>query len=131
MRIEDMRIFAKVAETGSFTRAARALGLPKQTLSRRVNQLERTLAARLLVRSTRHLRLTDVGAAYAERCTEVVRLVEEANDAVTRRQQAPRGLLRVAAEPVFGDSLLAALVVELASRWPEVRVDVLLTRQRV
>jgi DNA-binding transcriptional LysR family regulator len=131
MKMEDMRIFAKVAEAGSFTAAARLLGTPKQTLSRRVKQLEQTLHVRLLERSTRRLRLTDAGAAYAERCTEIVRLVEEANDAVTRTRQTPRGLLRVAAEPVFAETFLTGLIVELAGRWPEVRVDVVLTRNRI
>jgi DNA-binding transcriptional LysR family regulator len=129
--MEDMRLFARVAGAGGFTAAARLLGIPKQTLSRRVKQLEQSLHVRLLERSTRRLRLTDAGAAYAERCTEIVRLVDEANDAVTRTRQTPRGLLRVAAEPVFAEAFLTGLVVELASRWPELRVDVVLTRQRI
>jgi DNA-binding transcriptional LysR family regulator len=131
MRMEDMRVFAKVAEAGSFTAAARILGVPKQTLSRRVKELEQALHVRLLERSTRRLRLTDVGAAYAERCTEIVRLVDEANDAVTRTRQTPRGLLRVAAEPLFAETFLTGLIVELAARWPDVRVDVILTRNRI
>lgn len=69
-----MRLFARVAEERSFTAAARALGVPKQTLSRRIAELERALGTVLLYRTTRRLRLSDVGAAYAQRCSELVRI---------------------------------------------------------
>jgi DNA-binding transcriptional LysR family regulator len=131
MTIEDMRLFAKVAEAKSFTVAARLLGVPKQTLSRRVAALERTLDVRLLHRTTRRLHLTEIGAAYAERCGEIARLAEEANRAVTDAQQVPRGTLRVTADPVFGEAFLPALIVEFAKRWPEVHVEVILTRRKV
>lgn len=131
MKLEDMRLFAKVAEAKSFTGAARLLGVPKQTLSRRVAELEQALDVQLLHRTTRRLHLTDVGAAYAERCVEIVRLAEDANRAVTDTRQVPRGVLRVTADPVFGEAFVAGLVVEYASRWLEVHVDVVLTRRRV
>jgi DNA-binding transcriptional LysR family regulator len=131
MRLEDMRLFAQVAERLSFTAAARALGLPKQTVSRRVGELERALSVRLLHRTTRRLHLTELGAAYAERCAEVVRLADEANRSVTDAGATPRGTLRVTADPVFGEAFLPALVVEFARRWPEVQVEVVLTRRRV
>ena len=131
MKLEDMRLFAAVADLRSFSGAARALAVPKQTLSRRVAQLEEALDVQLLHRTTRRLRLTDVGAAYAARCAEIVRLAEEANRAVTDTHQAPRGLLRVTADQVFGDAFVTALVVEYARRWPDVQVDVMLTSRRV
>jgi DNA-binding transcriptional LysR family regulator len=131
MTIEDMRLFAKVAEAKSFTIAARLLGVPKQTLSRRISDLERALEVRLLHRTTRRLHLTEIGAAYADRCAEIVRLAEEANRAVTDAQQVPRGTLRVTADPVFGEAFLPALIVEFAKRWPEVHVEVVLTRRKV
>lgn len=131
MKLEDMRLFARVAEARSFTAAARLLGVPKQTLSRRIAALEQALDVQLLHRTTRRLHLTEVGAAYAERCAEIVRLAEDANRAVTEAQEEPRGVLRVTADPVFGEAFLAGLVVEYASRWPEVHVDVMLTRRRV
>ena len=68
IRIEDMRLFAQVAAARSFTAAARVTGVPKQTLSRRVSELERALGSRLMHRTTRRLQLTDIGAAYADRC---------------------------------------------------------------
>lgn len=131
MKLDDMRLFAEVARAQSFTAAARALGVPKQTLSRRVAELEHALGVTLLHRTTRKLHLTELGAAYAERCMELVRLAEEADRAITESQLVPRGLLRVTADPLFGEAFLGRVVIEYASRWPDVSVEVLLTRRRV
>lgn len=131
IKIEDMRLYAKVADAKSFTRAAASLGIPKQTLSRRVAELERALGVRLLHRTTRRLHLSDAGAAYAERCAEIVRLADEANRAVTEADEVPRGPLRVTADPVFGEAFLHDLVLDYAKAWPEVRIEVALTRRRV
>jgi DNA-binding transcriptional LysR family regulator len=131
IRIEDMRLFAKVAEAKSFTLAARALGVPKQTLSRRIGELERALGVQLMHRTTRRLQLSAVGAAYAERCAEIVRLAEEANRAASDADDTPRGSLRLTADPLFGEAFVTDLVVEYARRWPETRVEVVLTRRRV
>ena len=131
IRLEDMRLFSAVAAAKSFTAAAARLGVPKQTLSRRVAELEDALDAQLLHRTTRRLFLTEVGAAYAERCAELVRAADEANQAVTNARQAPKGLLRITADPVFGEAFLGELVIEYARRWPEVQVEVVLTRRNV
>ncbi len=131
IRLEDMRLFARVAEERSFTAAARALGVPKQTLSRRVAALERALGVTLMHRTTRRLQLSDVGAAYAERCAELSRVADEANRAITDTTRVPRGRLRVTADPVFGEAFLSDVVVAYARRWPEVALEVLLTRRHV
>jgi DNA-binding transcriptional LysR family regulator len=131
IRIEDMRLFAKVAEAKSFTKAARELGVPKQTLSRRVAELERALGVQLLHRTTRRLVLADAGAAYAQRCAEIARIADEANRAVTASPDVPRGTLRVTADPLFGETFLSDLVVEYARTYPEVDVELVLTRRRV
>jgi DNA-binding transcriptional LysR family regulator len=130
IKLEDMRLFAKVAEQKSFTAAAKVLEVPKQTLSRRVAELERALGVQLLRRTTRRLHLTSVGAAYFERCADIVRAAEEANRAVADTDEQPRGTLRITADPTFGEAFLTDLVVEYARRWPEVRLDVVLTRRR-
>lgn len=131
IRIDDMRLFAKLAEHLSFTRASRELGLPKQTFSRRIAVLESALGTKLLHRTTRRLKLTDLGAAYAARCTEVIRLADEANRAVTADRQNPSGTLRLTADPTFGEAFLSDLVAEYARTWPAVRIEVVLTRRRV
>lgn len=131
IRLEDMRLFARVAETKSLTAAARHLGVSKQTLSRRVAELERALGVQLMRRTTRRLNLTAVGTAYAERCMEIVRSAEEANRAVSDTHEVPSGTLRITADPVFGEAFLAELVIEYARQWPQVRIEVTLTRRRV
>jgi len=131
IRLEDMRLFAKVAEVKSFTGAARLLQMPKQTVSRRIGELEDALGISLMHRTTRRLHLTDAGTAYAARCAEVVRLAEEANRAASDVHEVPRGTLRITADPVFGDAFVAGLVVEYARRWPNMRAEVILTRRHV
>jgi DNA-binding transcriptional LysR family regulator len=131
INLEDMRLFSAVAEAKTFTAAARRLGVPKQTLSRRVARLEQALGAQLMHRTTRRLQLTAVGAAYAERCVEIVRIASEANRAVSDARQTPSGTLRVTADPVFGEAFLTDIVLDYAKTWPEVRVEVVLTRRKV
>jgi DNA-binding transcriptional LysR family regulator len=131
VRLEDMRLFAAVADARSITGAARRLAMPKQTVSRRVAQLEMDLGVPLMHRTTRTLRLTEAGAAYAQRCREIVRIADEANRAVTEVDDEPRGTLRVTADPVFGDAFVGDLVIEYARRWPRVAIDAVMTRRRV
>jgi DNA-binding transcriptional LysR family regulator len=131
MKLDDLRLFASVAETRSFTAAARGLGIPKQTLSRRVAALEEALGCALLHRTTRKVTLTEMGASFAARCAEVVRLAEEAARSVDAAKESPQGLLRVTADPVFGEAFLGPVLLEYARRWPAVRLDVVLTRRRV
>src|SRR5438045_682646 len=95
MDLNDIMVFARVARAGSFTTAARELGMPKSTVSRKVSELEERLGARLLQRTTRKLSLTDVGRAYYAHCSRIADEVEEAERAVTSLQDAPRGRLRI------------------------------------
>jgi DNA-binding transcriptional LysR family regulator len=128
---DDMLLFAAVVREGGFTRAARQLGITKQSASGRVARLEAALGVRLLERTTRRLRVTDAGAAYAERCAAIAAQVEEANGEVQRRQAEPVGLLRVSAPVLFGRRFLAPVVSEYLSRHPRVRVEVVLANRRV
>jgi DNA-binding transcriptional LysR family regulator len=131
IRLDDMRLFSKVAELGSFTAAARALGVPKQTLSHRIAELERALGVQLLHRSTRRVYATEVGAAYAVRCSEILRSADEVNRGLSDADDDPSGKLRITADPTFGEAFLTDLVLEFARRWPAIEVDVVLTRRRV
>src|SRR5690242_8543956 len=97
MDLNEVLVFARVVQAGSFVRAARQLGMPKSTVSRKVGELEERLGARLLQRTTRSLRLTDVGRAYFAHAERIVLELEEADAAVTELQATPRGLLRVTA----------------------------------
>lgn len=122
-----MVIFARVVQHGSFSAAARALGLPKSTVSRQVARLEDHLGVRLIQRTTRTLRLTDVGRAYHERVQRILAEVTEAEQAVTQLEAAPRGLLRVTGPLTFGTLFLGDAIAAFMGRYPEVRLDVVLT----
>src|SRR5258706_7711935 len=97
MDLNEILVFARVVQAGSFTTAAAELGMPKSTVSRKVSELEERLKARLLQRTTRKLSLTDVGRIYYDHCARIIGDIEDAERAVSSLQEAPRGLLRVTA----------------------------------
>ena len=99
--LNDTLIFAKVVEHGSFISAARALRLPKTTVSRKIQELESRLGAQLLHRTTRKLGLTEAGNVYFEHSQRIARELEEAESAVGQLQGGPRGWLRITAPYSF------------------------------
>ncbi|HEX5752983.1 MAG TPA: LysR family transcriptional regulator [Archangium sp.] len=127
----DMLLFAAVVREGSFTRAAAQLGVTKQTVSERIAKLEARLEVRLLERTTRRLRTTDAGAAYAERCAAIAVQIEEAHAELRRRQGEPVGLLRVSAPVLYGRRFLAPVLADTLVRYPKLRVELLLADRRV
>ena len=130
-RLDDMRVVAQLAESGSISAAAKALGMPKQTFSRRLAELEDELGVELARRTTRAITLTAVGRAYAARCAEVVRLADDANRAVSSQLDEVGGTLRVTADTSFGEAFLPELVATYLDLHPRVRVEVLLTSRKV
>ena len=129
MDLNEIVVFARVVQAGSFTAAATALGMPKSTVSRKVSELEERLRSRLLQRTTRKLSLTDVGRTYYEYCARIVGEIEDAERAVSRLHEAPRGLLRVTA-PVNA-AFLGPIVSDYLKRYPEVRIDLFCTARTV
>jgi len=127
----DMILFAAVVREGSFTGAARHLGLTKQTVSERVARLEEWLGVRLLERTTRRLRVTDAGATYAERCASIALQIDEANSEVQQRQSEPTGWLRVTSPSLYGRRFLGPVIADYLGRYPKVRVEVVLSDHRV
>ena len=123
--LNEIAIFARVVREQSFTKAARALGLPKSTVSERVSRLEERLGVRLLERTTRHVRPTAAGAAYYERAARVVAEIEEANAAVTDIHRSPKGLLRVASPLLFGHAFLGDFVADFLVQHPEIEVELI------
>jgi len=124
--LSEWLVFARVVELGSFVGAARLLGLPKTTVSRKVQALERRLGARLLQRSTRRVEVTEAGRALHAHCVRILDEIAAAEAAVTHLHEAPRGLLRVSAPFVFGAAFLAPLMPLFLARHPGVRVAVTL-----
>jgi DNA-binding transcriptional LysR family regulator len=129
MDLNEMLVFARVVHTGSFTKAAAELGMPKSTVSRKVTELEERLKARLLNRTTRKLSLTDVGRTYYDYCARIAGEIEDAERAVSSLQETPRGLLRVTA-PV-NVAFLAPIVSTYLLRYPDVRLQLYCTGRRV
>ncbi len=127
---QAMRVFVRVVETGSFTAAAQALGYSTAQTSRLLSELEASLQARLLQRSTRRLALTEVGSRYLERCRLILSEVEDANAEAGGAHLTPRGHLRVQSTTGIGIQLLAPLVARYAQLYPQVNVDLTLSQRQ-
>jgi DNA-binding transcriptional LysR family regulator len=118
-----MLIFSQVVEEGSFSAAARRLGISKASVSREISALERRLGAQLLRRTTRQMSLTEVGDVFHERCKRVLEEAEAAELSVSRLQAAPRGAIRMAVPMSFGHLQLAPRLPRFLARYPNVQVD--------
>lgn len=125
MDLNEILVFAKVVQAGSFIGAARELDMPKSTVSRKVSELEARLGARLLQRTTRKLSLTDVGQAYFRHAERVVAEAEDAERAVTQLHDVPRGRLRVTTPLNFG--FIAPVVASFLKRYPLVQLEIVST----
>jgi DNA-binding transcriptional LysR family regulator len=130
-QLEDMRIFAETVDAQSFTAAAERLGLSKQFVSKRIAALEKRLGARLLVRSTRRLHVTDLGLAFHERALRILQDVDAAEQLISSHTAAPRGLLRLSAPMTFATLHLGSVIAAFMQRHPEVSVDVELNDRTV
>jgi len=129
--LNHVRLFAKIAELGSLTRAAKALGKPKSTVSRDLARLEASVGASLMRRSNRRVTLTETGALFLQHAHRILGEVEDAEIAVGRLGAVPRGLLRVSAPFTAGHALLAPLLPGFLERYPEIRFALELDNRRV
>jgi LysR family transcriptional regulator, regulator for bpeEF and oprC len=123
MELASLHAFVKVVQTGSFTRAAEALGTQKAHLSRVVSQLERELGVRLLERTTRALSLTEIGREFFERSMGILASVDEAQRTVQRAQGEPGGTLKLTCGVEFGTMAVSDWIARYLLRYPQVRVD--------
>lgn len=110
-RLESMSILVTAVETGSLSAAARRLGTPLPTVSRKVSELEVHLKTRLLNRSSRRLTLTDAGEAYVVACRRILEEIAEAERAASGEYSAPKGELIITAPIVFGRLHVVPVVV--------------------
>jgi len=131
MGLDDALIFTRVVECHSFTQAAQALAMQKSTVSRRIALLEERLGVRLLNRTTRKLRLTEVGQAYYERCRQIMLDFAEAEQAVMQLQQEPAGLLRITAPIEFGQLFLGRVLGAFMLQYPQITAEVEITSRHV
>ncbi len=126
-RIEAMATLIAVIDRGSFSEAARSMGLPLATVSRRVSELERHLGTQLLVRTTRKLALTEPGAAYAAAARRILPEVEAAERIAAGEFSAPRGELILTAPILFGCLHILPVVAAFLEAYPEIDVRLLLS----
>jgi DNA-binding transcriptional LysR family regulator len=129
--LNDVAVFVKVAQLGSFTRAARALGMPVSTVSRKVTSLEDQVGVTLLQRSTRKLSLTAQGRAYYDHCSEPLSQLADAETALTRTHKAPEGFMRISVPVIFGQESFYELLSLFMKKYPGIRVDLFITNQFV
>lgn len=129
--LNEMAVFAAVAEHGSFTKAANTLDMPKSSVSRHVSQLEERLGERLLSRTTRSIQLTEVGKLYLKYCRRIVEEADAAQSALLAMQSQPAGLLKVSAPLAFGAPILQNLFNEFLSLYPKVNFELHLDNKLV
>jgi len=129
--LNDLVLFAAVVKHGSFSAASRALGIPKSRISRRVAELEELLGVRLLQRSTRAVRATDVGAAFHAHCEAMTQAARAAFEVAENAGDRPAGRLRVSCPMGVAHLFLATVLPKFLLAHPEVRLELELTNRRV
>jgi DNA-binding transcriptional LysR family regulator len=128
--LNDVALFVQVVKSGSFVEAARRAGMPSNTASRRVQQLEEQLGLRLLHRSTRKLTLTDAGESFYARCVDEVEAIAAAAIELSEGSQMPSGKLKVAAAADFFNWFQMDWVTEFLEAYPKVRIEFVLSDAR-
>lgn len=125
--LAEMAVFAKVVEAKGFSAAARSLGISKSAVSKQVTKLEQALGARLLNRTTRHLSLTEIGAAVYEHCARIVAESEETFLAAGRLSLEPAGSIKLSTSVAFGKLHIAPAIAEFLRKYPKISVQLVLT----
>lgn len=125
--LNQILIFTKVIETGSFTKAAELLKQPKSRISRRLAALEKSLGTQLIYRTTRQLQLTETGKDYYRRCAPLIQDLENANNAMTSHAEEISGTLRITAPEDYGKYILVPLIDEFIKKHPKVKAEVILS----
>ncbi len=126
-----MALYVKVVENNSFSRAAEREGIPVSTISRKISELEKALGTRLLERSTRRLRMTEIGQDYYQRCRRGLEEFETANLMVKDQQAQVSGRLRLSVPPSISDVLVIPLIKDFQALYPNAIVNCLVTDRHV
>ncbi len=129
--LNDMVYFTEIVGQGGFAAAGRSLGMPKSKLSRRLADLEERLGVRLLQRTTRQLKLTEVGDTFYRHCLAMRDQAEAAEQAVAQIQGEPRGTVRVACPVTLAQSTLSVVLPEFMARYPLVKIDMRVSNRAV
>ncbi|MEW8052916.1 MAG: LysR family transcriptional regulator [Candidatus Thiodiazotropha endolucinida] len=127
----EIYVFVKVVEAGSFVGASKQLNMPSTTVSRKVQKLEDVLGVRLLQRSTRKLHLTDIGRQYFENCQQNLVGIEEATTIASQSRSMPTGVLRITSPADFAVNYLQPWVEEFLGLYPDVKIELEVTDRYV
>ncbi|WP_295902011.1 LysR family transcriptional regulator [uncultured Bdellovibrio sp.] len=125
MDLNEVAIFVKVVQVGSFHQAAKQLDMPNSTVSAKVSSLEKRLGVTLLHRTTRKLQVTEAGQAFFNRSLSAIQELQGAEEEVTSNQGEPQGLLRITAPSALGSSLLPDVVAKCLSKYPKIQVELI------
>ena len=126
-KLRALKYFLEVAETGSFSGAAKVLGVSASSVSRRIQDLEVQLGALLIQRSTRVVQLTELGALYLEQISPAVQALGYADNLIEQHSDIPSGVLKISAIPGYGKFCLEPALAKLRKRYPDIIVDVEMT----
>jgi DNA-binding transcriptional LysR family regulator len=126
-----LAVFARVVEAGSFSEAARRMETSRSVVSKAVAKLEKSLGARLLHRTTRHLSLTDIGTAVAAHCTRMLEEADQVVQVVGSLNAEPRGVLRVSASVAFGTLHVAPALADFLTMHPDLKMELTITDRLV
>ena len=131
MDLNQLMVFAKVAENHSFTKAAQELGMEKSTVSSKISQLEKRLGARLLNRTTRLVTLTEAGEGYYHYCRQIVESAREADHYAETYTSEPQGVLRISVSLDFGQLLVRQLIKPFMQAYPRLKIDLCIIDREV
>lgn len=119
----EMAVFARIAEKGSFTAAAKSLGCSKAFVSQQLSKLEQILGTQLLFRSTRKLSLTEAGKLYLNYCQDIARSAEEAKQSIAALQGEMEGSICISATNSFGEMIISDLLLQFQQKYPKIQID--------
>lgn len=122
-QLSAIRAFCKVVEQQSFTKAAKQLDMSVAMVSKLVNILEKNLDARLLMRTTRRVSVTEAGHLYYEKCHAILAELEQADALISQHSRQPSGRIRIAVPMDFGTLKVAPLLTEFLTRYPDIKLD--------
>jgi LysR family transcriptional regulator for bpeEF and oprC len=122
-KLQAMEVFVQVVDAGGFTRAAETMQLPKATVSTLIQSLEKTLSTKLLHRTTRQVSVTADGAAYYERCLQILADVRDAEESLSRTRLSPSGRLRVDAPSGLATTVIIPALPDFFARYPDIALE--------
>lgn len=131
IQLGSIQLFCKAAELGSFTAAAKVLGVTPAAVSRSVQRIEERLGVRLFARSTRQIRLTEDGRLYYEKCQQALAQIEEAENALTGHQANPSGLVRISVPTTYGHCRVLPLLPKFRARYPQITVEINISNRNI